>query len=503
MKKTSYKLALICGLVLAGCSTSPQGRKHITAPLPVSTAYSEADMRIKLATSSKVAAPCAGIECTRNQAFDAQVQSLGSRLALTAFDHYPDLIKRVSTFEFEVAEKSEPGTASTASGKIVIFRGVQELGFDEAGVAFLLAREMGHVIGEHHDENSATRILLSIAAGVLFPALNLFGGSTAVAQQATQASSMTTLTTAAASTAASYVGSQAILAGVKPDQLSEADLIALGLLETEGWHLHDVTGSMNQAERITQGGSWVEDLRVSIVHLQKLDEQEQSTDLSLRSGDIILSSGRECRAEPEWVAEQEPLESVPSTDEIVAAEPEIVPEETIQPELLAEATEDQAAPAVSEQTVTVAPLTPEPQVVAPPLPELKLQDAPVRLNRDAPPALVRYRKSVATVRPPRHDKVRNAPGVKTGKVDKPVRNAGALPPGKMTKAGGRAAGPVKSAAGPKPVQVHADTRGGKAAEKSGKANKVKVRPKDKAAKPGMAAVPKQKATPKPTPKPTH
>lgn len=236
-------------------------------------------MRIQLATASSVSTPCAGVECTLNQEFDQQVQSVGYRLALAAYDTYPDLIKRVSEFQFEVAEKSGAGSASNAAGKIVIYRGVQKLGFDEAGLAFIVAREMGHVIGQHHDENSGTRILLSIAAGVLFPALNLFNA--AQVAQATQVTSAATLSTTVASTATSYLGSKAVLAGLKPDQLSEADAIALGLLEREGWHLHDIASVLDQRELVQSGSNWAEDFRISLANLQKLDAQDQSMKLSM------------------------------------------------------------------------------------------------------------------------------------------------------------------------------------------------------------------------------
>lgn len=243
-------------------------------------------MRIQLATASSVSTPCAGVECTLNQEFDQQVQSVGYRLALAAYDAYPDLIKRVSEFQFEVAEKSGAGSTSNAAGKIVIYRGVQKLGFDEAGLAFIVAREMGHVIGQHHDENSGTRILLSIAAGVLFPALNLFNA--AQVAQATQVTSAATLSTTVASTATSYLGSKAVLAGLKPDQLSEADAIALDLLEREGWHLHDIASVLDKREVVQSGGSWAEDFRISLANLQKLDAQDQSMKLSMPAEAIQL-----------------------------------------------------------------------------------------------------------------------------------------------------------------------------------------------------------------------
>lgn len=322
MKKSSFKVALACSFVIASCSTSPQGRKQLTAPLPVSEAYSDADMRIQLATASSVSSPCIGVECTRNQEFDQQVQSVGYRLALAAYVAYPELIKRVSEFQFEVAEKSEPGSTSNASGKIVIYRGVQKLEFDEAGVAFLVAREMGHVIGQHHEENSGTKILLSIAVGVLFPALHLFNGTAQLAQ-ATQATTATTLGTTVASTATSYVGSKAILAGIRPDQLSEADVIGMALLAREGWHLHDVASVLDRSEEIKEGSSWAEDLRVSVNRLRALDAENKLTDISQQAGAIVLRVQRECSAEPEAQTSTNPINNMPVMAKELA--PEVIP----------------------------------------------------------------------------------------------------------------------------------------------------------------------------------
>lgn len=348
MKKSSLNpatfVALACGLALAACSTSPQGRKQFVPPHEVSKAYSEADMRIQLATATSVAAPCVGVECTQNEQFDQQVQSAGERLALAAYDLYPDLAKRISAFQVEVADKAEPGTASNAAGKIIVYRGVQALGLDEAALAFLIAREMGHVIGQHHEENSGTRILLSIAASVLFPALNLFNGSAQVAQQATQVTSASALGTTVATTATSYVGSKAILASLKPDQLSEADTIGLILMDREGWHLHDVAGFADKDNAIKSSNAWSEDLRLSLARLRALDAQAQSTDLAEQP--MLLSTQMECRPddEPESASFQEWREAIP----VMAAE--VAPGSTRLevPQPLAELSAPAAAASVEE-----------------------------------------------------------------------------------------------------------------------------------------------------------
>lgn len=438
MKKSSLKAALLCSLVFAGCSTNPQGRKQLTAPLPVSEAYSEADLRIQLATASSVSTPCIGVECTRNQEFEQQVQSVGYRLAMAAYDTYPDLIKRVSEFQFEVAAKSEPGSASNAAGRIVIYRGVQELGFDEAGVAFLVAREMGHVIGQHHEENSGTKILLSIAVGVLFPALHLFNGTAQLAQatQATQATSATVLGTTVASTATSYVGSKAILAGLRPDQLSEADLIALGLLDKEGWHLHDVASILDKSEKIKGGGSWDEDLRVSIAHLRVLDTDNQSIDLTQQT--IALHVQRECSAEPEEdISTEEPvsdvpvmaLEVAPALQPTTDAEPS-TPEAESQPEL----TETVAAP---EKIPDLPQAAPADAAIQPPV---KLQTA-IALQRSTTkkPSLGKPLKP----KPSKLAPAKKTPHGKVVKVQKPSRPKTAKP-----KIGSKPTRTVK----PKPIR---------------------------------------------------
>jgi len=267
--------------MLCACSTSPQGRQQITTPAAVSGVYSDVDMRIRLATAPSISSPCGGAECTLNQDFDRRVQQLGSRLAKSAFDFYPELGQRVSRFEFVVAEKEELGSASNASGKIVIYRGIQKLNLDEMALAFLIGREMGHVIGRHHDENSATRIIFSVLVGVLFPAVNLFNGGSAAAAGATSATSTSLVASTAASTATSYVGSQVVLASVKPNQLSEADSIALGLLVKLGWSRQKVTSAIEAGMQTAGNNDWAKDFRMSVGHVKALAAEGGATEANL------------------------------------------------------------------------------------------------------------------------------------------------------------------------------------------------------------------------------
>ena len=223
-------LPLVLAVVLLGaCATSPSGRS------PVSDVYSEVDMRLRLATASSITNPCSGEECALNAEFDRQVQQLGARLAQSAFDNYPDLAKRVDHFEFVVAEKDELGSASNASGTIVVFRGEQKRHPDEKALALLLAREMGHVIGRHHDENAAPRVVLTIITTILFPAANIVR----------------------ASTPTSLIGSKLILASKKPGQVREADSIAAKLLEGVEWNKRDVVNAPDAPSQIFADDIWL------------------------------------------------------------------------------------------------------------------------------------------------------------------------------------------------------------------------------------------------------
>jgi hypothetical protein len=219
-------------------------------------------MRIQLASVAN--ATCLGMECARNREFDQQVQRLGNRLAEAAFESDPDLSKRINRFEFVVAEKEKPGTASNASGTVVVFRGVQNLGLDDEALAFLIAREMGHVICQHHSEISSAKIIISVLASVLFPAINLLHG--AALANVTSA----TTTTTAASTATSFIGSQVVVASIKPTQLNEADSVAVGLLAGLGWEQHEVSDALDACSQVEGDDAWAKDFRISVQHVKAL-----------------------------------------------------------------------------------------------------------------------------------------------------------------------------------------------------------------------------------------
>lgn len=247
-------------------------------------------MKLSLVTEANTVSPCTGAECELDRAFDQKVLRLGTGLAQSAFEAYPDLAERFGKFEFVIAEKTSPGSVSSAAGTVIIFRGVQKLGFGEEALAFLIAREMGHVIGRHHEENSATSILFSVLAAVFMPASNLISGSAALAQTA----STSAMSTAAAS-AASFVGSKLTIASYKLDQLHEADAIALNLLGKLGWNKNDIADALIASTRVMGDDSWSKDLRISAEDAVKLASAQNSiTGLNVgntENGKLVITVG--------------------------------------------------------------------------------------------------------------------------------------------------------------------------------------------------------------------
>lgn len=264
--------ALLLVSILTACATSPEGRSQLVAPAPLqgfSAVYSEFDMSLQLVTAAD-APSCRDAECAADRAFDRRILALGRRLADAAFRQYPDLHLRFPHFDFVVADKTDAGAASSAGGTVVIYRGVGRLDLDDAALAFVMAREMSHVIGGHHDENVTTSILVAVAAQILLPMLNIaqgaaaaFSGNAATTAAATTVATSTVTTTMVAS-AASFAGSRALRASYRPQQVREAESMAMKLLVAAGWDAREASDQLEAMRpALPEEPAWTEELRES------------------------------------------------------------------------------------------------------------------------------------------------------------------------------------------------------------------------------------------------
>jgi predicted Zn-dependent protease len=248
--KLLQPMALIAALVLCSCaSTAPGGRAQVTMPTSLSSMYSSVDMNMQLNSAATIADDCTGVQCKVNAGLDKQVQRLGTRLARSAFEAYPDLRERVPAFNFVVAEKSQPGTTSNASGTVVIYRGVHNTRLDEEVLAFLIAREMGHVVARHHDEKSASSMLLSLVAQVFLPVVNVTRGIATLA-----------------GSAASIWGSDAVAHDKSAAQANEADQVAFELLARQGWTANDLAESLSAYAQGLRNDAWSSGIKTAATH---------------------------------------------------------------------------------------------------------------------------------------------------------------------------------------------------------------------------------------------
>lgn len=273
----SILLPLLLLFFVTACATSPEGRTQLVAPQPLqgfSAVYSEFDMHLQLVTAAN-APSCSEAECAADRAFDQRILALGRRLADVAYRQYPDLHLRFPRFEFVIADKVDPGAASSAGGTVVIFRGVRRLGLDDAALAFILAREMSHVIAGHHDENVTSSILIAVAAQILFPVLNigaLFSSSASAATTAAATTAAgTAVTTTAVTSVASFAGSRALRASDRPLQVREAESIAMKLLAAAGWDGREVSDQLEALRpALPEEPAWTEELRESTRRIASL-----------------------------------------------------------------------------------------------------------------------------------------------------------------------------------------------------------------------------------------
>lgn len=215
-------------------------------------------MGLELATTPTIATPCAGAQCQVDAGFERQVKRLGARLAEAAYASYPDLKDRVTAFKFTIADKSSAGTASDADGTIVVYRAVYRPGLDEDVLAFLIAREMGHVIARHHDEKSAATVVASLVVQLLMPATNLVGAAALVA-----------------GTAASAVGAKAMSADGDPRKTREATDIAMALMTRQSWSTDEVRHALSGYATTLADDSWGKSLRDSLAVFEEAEAQRE------------------------------------------------------------------------------------------------------------------------------------------------------------------------------------------------------------------------------------
>ena len=213
--------ALLLGLaLLAGCATHPiTGRDQILALPSVQAAYSDVGFALSTGAQRITGPRSCWQGCSSDEApaaFTGRIESIALQLEASARDLSPELFERIERFRIEVSPSLGIGTGSSAGGRIALGTGLIELEPSDTVLAFLIAREMAHVIARHEEENSGASMTFS-ALGFLLPGINVV-----------------------AKFIASAVGSGALKSSWAAQQRQEADEIAIALLERGSISAHGV-----------------------------------------------------------------------------------------------------------------------------------------------------------------------------------------------------------------------------------------------------------------------
>lgn len=217
--------------LLGGCSTNPVTGRGQIVDLPAAKAYADlgyviSSRALRIADAESCEPSCAVLD----RQFAARVELLGVQLEIAARSMSPDLFERIASFDIGVSPELGTATGSSAGGRIVLGGGISRLEPADDITAFLIAREMAHVIARHDEEDSGARIFFSAISNLLPVTLiaRLF---------------------------ASTVGSGALMVSWAEQQRREADEIAIALLMRTGRSIAGVAanlGSGYRTERMPQ-----------------------------------------------------------------------------------------------------------------------------------------------------------------------------------------------------------------------------------------------------------
>jgi predicted Zn-dependent protease len=278
-------MACALGTVLVGCSANPHiDRAQFAAPTEISEIHTQAQLALALAVKLDAKLPCETNHCGEPLAFEERVNLIGNRLAEAAYQNYPGLSDRVPEFQFSVFDKSEPGTVSTPGGRVGVLRPVSGIAQSDEALSYVLAREIGHIIGRHHEENTATSTAISIIATLLAPVVKVVKVLATVYQGVTPAAA------SASVTAASFASSRLVISSYKPVQREEADSIALNLLQKAEVDERSAYEGFSRQAMETQASSWTRELQESLDRLSERVAQRERENPSATVGRLKLAT---------------------------------------------------------------------------------------------------------------------------------------------------------------------------------------------------------------------
>lgn len=188
------------------------GRDQIVA---VPAAQAHADIGFAISNSARrisLAKPCRE-SCKDDDlltSFILRVALVSAELETAARSLSPDAMSRIGSFVVSVDPELGVATGSSAGGRIALGAAIAQLEPADDAIAFLIGREMAHVIARHDEEDSGARIFSS-ALTTFIPGFSVV-----------------------VKLLASTLGGGALMRSWAAEQRREADEIAVALLERAG-----------------------------------------------------------------------------------------------------------------------------------------------------------------------------------------------------------------------------------------------------------------------------
>ena len=206
--------------------------------VPASVAALHADLKFSVTTPARANA---SDDTAPAAVLTRQAQRLAPALEVAARGLHPAMMERIGKFDVYVADSTNVETRSSSTGKVALHAGLAPLLLTDDALAFVIAREMGHVLAGHQEDNSTASLITSIVMNVLLPGSSLLKSAISIAT------------------------SEAVSASNGERQVREADEIAVRLLETAGYRMRNLGLSLalDAADERMGEGSWAKAFRTS------------------------------------------------------------------------------------------------------------------------------------------------------------------------------------------------------------------------------------------------
>lgn len=227
---------------LAACTTTPESGRARIIEIPLAAVQSDVEFTIVKASQPYIA--CAEkltclneSEQAEDESFDQEIARIVGVLQTAALRLYPDLAWCTpkltgGCFDVQVVEDDAPGSSSSANGRITLNDSLDRWQSHEEVLAFVIGREMGHVIARHHQETSSVSIVTSVVLNLLIPGSGLLKSLVCT------------------------VGARLAAASNRNVRAMEADAIAINLLKGAGFRLRKAASSLLVAPPLGDENAW-------------------------------------------------------------------------------------------------------------------------------------------------------------------------------------------------------------------------------------------------------